>query len=284
METKAASEFSISSMEYTKIRDLIYKKSGMFFPENKKYFLVPKFQKRIETLEFSSFRDYYSFLESPTGNEDEWAQLFNEITINETYFFRDRPQLEALENHVLLPLIEERKTQNKTIRIWSSACSTGEEAYTIAIILLANLKLNASRFDIRILATDISNRTLELAKKGVYNERSVQYVPDKYLDKYFDSHDNAFTIKDDVKKLVKFANINLLNKNQYAHFPSQDIIFCRNVLIYFNDTVRREVVKNLHNKLNSSGYFFTGLSESLHNISSDFKIIFFNRAKAYKKE
>jgi chemotaxis protein methyltransferase CheR len=284
MQSQTASKISIESSDYIKIRDLIYKNSGMFFPENKKYFLVPKFQKRIEALELSSFMDYYSLLQSPTESKEEWSKLFDEITVNETFFFRDQPQLEAFESHVLIPLIEERKKQNKTIRIWSAACSTGEEAYTIAIILLANLKLNASRFDIRILASDISNRTLALAKEGVYNARSVQYVPDKYLDKYFTAYDNKFKINDSVKQLVTFTNANLMNKNQYAHLPSQDIIFCRNVLIYFNDTVRREVVKNLHNKLDSSGYLFTGYSESLHNISNDFKIIFFNRSKAYKKD
>ena len=272
--------------EFVMIRDLLYKKSGMFFPENKKYYLEPKIVKRMEALNFPSFLEYLRFLESGQNNQNEWGILFDEITINETFFFRDQPQLEAFEKHILVPLIEARKnSDNKQIRIWSAACSTGEEPLTLAIILLANLKIFARTFDIRITATDISKKALEMAKKGVYSKRAIQYVPGDYLNKYFTPlQDGHFKIKDTVKDLVKYSFANLRDKSHLSLLPSQDVIFCRNVLIYFDNPVRKEVIKNLYNKLNPSGYLFTGLSESLFNISNDFKLIFFNRAKAYKKD
>lgn len=285
MSLMTSAEGLMTKEEYIKIRELIYEKSGMFFPENRQYFLEPKLKKRLEALNLSSFMDYFWFLQSASKNHREWTILFNEITVNETYFFRDKPLIDAFEQHVLIPLIEERiKQKNKKIKIWSSACSTGEEPYTIAMLLIENLQNYGVSFDIEILASDLSSKVLEAAKQGIYNQRSVQYVPSDYLKNHFTIHDGKYKIKESVKQLVKFSPINLIDEGQLKPIFFQDMIFCRNVLIYFDDKGRKNVINTLYNKLNPGGYLFLGHAETLHNITKSFKLILFNQAKAYKKE
>jgi chemotaxis protein methyltransferase CheR len=225
-----------------------------------------------------------NFIKNP-ANRGELKNLFDAITINETYFFRAEQQFESLEKIIIPELIKNKAgTPNPTIRIWSAACSTGEEPYTIAMIVLEKIKPLYPNVQFQILGSDISNQVLEVARNGIYKEYSVRNMPELYLKKYFISKDGLFYLKDDVKRLVRFSNINLFDATQVRMVSNCDVIFCANVLIYFDIPAKQKVVSYLYDALNVGGYLFVGYSESLHGISKAFKLVHLPKAIAYKKE
>lgn len=194
--------------------------------------------------------------------------LINSLTTNETYFFREFEQLKSFAEHCL-PGVLDRKTRNRDINIWSAGCSTGEEAYTLSIILLEMLD-NYNKWNINIYATDINTEVLKKAERGVYSERSVKYVPREYFAKYFTGKTEEWKVAPDVKRNVKFENVNLINNGAAKFYKNIDFIFCRNVLIYFDDNSRKRVVNSFYESLNIGGYIFLGHSESMSRISTAF--------------
>ncbi|MBI3815524.1 MAG: protein-glutamate O-methyltransferase CheR [Nitrospinae bacterium] len=269
---------------FHQLRDLIYEKSGIYFADAKKYLLENRLVKRLEEKNFKTFEEYYYFLKYDPRRHHELSSLFDSITTNETSFFRNPPQLEAFEKGVMPVVVEShRKSSNNKIRIWSAACSTGEEPYTIAIILLEN-KLLVSGMSVEIVASDISEIVLASARKGVYGSNSIRNTSKQYLDKYFAANSDSYAVKPEVKNMVKFNNINLYDQGKMKMMKGFDVIFCRNVLIYFDEKAKRQVISNLYDSLNICGYLIIGHSESLHNISRAFKLININRMPVYKKE
>ncbi len=269
---------------FTQIRDLIYELSGIFYSESKKYLLEGRISKRLLAKRLNSYEEYFKLINSTQGKE-EIRKLFEVITINETYFFRAEQQFEAFEQ-VLLPEIIEQKKDNpvKTVRIWSSATSSGEEAYTISMLVLEKLQRKYPDVRFQILASDINSAILDTARKGVYKEYAIRNLPDLYLKKYFRRNGSQFIINNEVKKNVKFMRINLFNPQEIKIVTSCDVIFCCNVLIYFNLTSKQQVVSHLYDALNKNGYLFIGYSESLHGVSKAFKLVHLPKAMAYKKE
>jgi chemotaxis protein methyltransferase CheR len=284
MNTNLDNQLILSDGTFRELRDVVYSLCGIYYTESKKYLLEGRISKRIASKGLGSFEDYLNLLKSPQSRH-EVNQLFEAITINETYFFRAEQQFEAFEK-IIIPEILKTKgsTPNPVIRIWSAASSTGEEAYTIAMIFLERIKPLFPHVQFQILGSDINNAVLETARKGVYKEYSIRNVPQNFLNKYFVKQGNTYVLGDEVKKHVKFMNLNLYDSVQMRSIINCDVIFCCNVLIYFDIPSKQQVVSYLYDSLNKGGYLFIGYSESLHGISKAFKLIHLPKAMAYKKE
>ncbi|MBX3044811.1 MAG: protein-glutamate O-methyltransferase CheR [Candidatus Kapabacteria bacterium] len=274
----------MTNEEFEQMRVLIYDLSGIYFTDSKKYLLESRIAKRITANNMKSFADYISFLKLKPGRV-ELDALFEAITINETYFFRVPQQFEALEN-VIIPEIAKLKEglPNPTIRIWSAAASTGEEAYTISIMINERLKYKYPKINFQIIGTDINSAVLESARKAVYKEYAIRNVPDNLLEKYFKKEDNQYILKDEIKRIVRFSQLNLYDNIALRAIPPCDVIFCANVLIYFDIPSKQKVVSDLYNTLTKGGYLFVGYSESLHGISKAFKLVHLPKAMAYQKD
>lgn len=212
-------------------------------------------------------------------------QLLNDLTTNETYFFRNPPQLKALENQ-LLPEVAtpKEKIGFRKLRIWSAGSSSGEEAYTLAMVLLEKRENLLKNWVFDIVGTDINDEVLAKAKEGVFNSYSVRHVPDYYMRKYFKKESmDRFVLSPEVKKLVTFQHLNLYDDNKMIFMKTFDLIFCANVLIYFDTASKSKVVQHFYNNLQPYGYFFVGQSESLHGVNDKFKTVHFPGGFAYKK-
>lgn len=261
---------------FKQLRDFIYEKSGIYIADTKKYLLENRLMRRIQERKLSGYEDYLYLL--LYGNStDEINKLFDVVTTNETFFFRESQQLDVFIEH-LVPTIM-KKNGTKDISIWSAACSTGEEPYTIAILLLEK----GYGVKKEIIGSDISDATLESAKRAVYNSYSLRNVPIQYLKKYFKPNGQNYELSPAVKTAVKFMNINLIDEKKTKLASGKDIIFCRNVLIYFDDKAKKKAVSLLYDSLKPGGYLLIGLSESLHNITRAFKPVVINKVVVYQR-
>lgn len=257
--------------QYKRFVEFIYKNTGIWFEEAKKYFVEKRLLERMEGLGIDSFRDYYFYLKFGTSAV-ELQELYNRLTVNETYFFRDFPQLAGFAEEVL-PLIVRCKnlTGDKTFRIWSAGCSTGEEPYTLAIILLEMLPDPAS-WKIQITATDLNSKVLDAARKGMYGSRSVKDMPPEYLDRYFTQRMDFNLVNLTLKNLIAFNKLNLSDAKAMVEYQGFDVVFCRNVLIYFDANSRQQVMEQFYCSLRSGGYIYLGHSESVGRITELFKM------------
>mgnify|MGYP000170861488 CR=1 FL=1 len=256
---------------FVQIRDMVYAKTGIFVPDNKIYSLKRRMEKRVEALGLPSPKEYIEYLKYADASGREFANLINEVTVNETYFFRNFPQLQVFAEHCL-PDVVERKKQKKqrTVSILSAGSSTGEEPYTLSIICQ---ELLDPSFKFKIDALDIDSKALETAQKGVYSERSIKEVPLRYLEKYFAKTGNVYQVRDLVKKYVHFHRVNLFDRDALLSVgKNYDFVFCRNVLIYFSNESRRKVVESFYAMMNLGGYIFLGHSESLSRITTAFEL------------
>ena len=267
------------------LRDLVYEKTGIYFAENKKYFLENRLQKRVLDRNFKSFEEYHFFLKYDPRRIQEYPLLYDSITTNETSFFRNPLQLEAFENYVLGEITKQAVSPGlKKLRILSLPCSTGEEPYTLSMICLEK-KLPEQGWSLDIQSGDISEAALQSARRAVYGRNAIRNTPPHYLHKYFTGTEGEnFAVKEEVKRFVRFENINLADSAKMKLFKNFDVIFCRNVLIYFDEKMKKKVVADLYDALKPGGYLFIGHSESLHNISRAFRLVNFSRSPIYKKE
>jgi chemotaxis protein methyltransferase CheR len=208
---------------------------------------------------------------------DELNKLYDAITTNETYFFREPQQLQVCVDNVVTMVLEKKPA--KDLKIWSAACSTGEEAYTLVMMLLE--KRSCGR--IEVVASDISNEVLDSAKKAVYGSYSMRNVPEPYLKKYFKSNGWTHELDMSVKSLARFMNINLIDSGKMRTVQGMDLVFCRNVLIYFDDKAKQKVVSMLYDSLRPGGFLIIGSAESLHSVTRAFKPVVFNKVVAYQR-
>ncbi len=271
--------------EFFELQEFIVQVSGIFFPNSKRYLIESRLKRRVEQLGLSSFREYIDFLRFSPYRGKELDILFKLITINETYFFRDELQLKVIEESILPELISSKpKNGFRSLRIWSAGCSTGEEPYTIAMIFLEKIRPRFPDVVVEIVGTDINGAVLEVARAGVYGSYSVRFVPENYLIKYFENKGDEFYLRDEVKRLVRFERVNLVDKFQMLGMRGFDLVLLRNVLIYLEEGARREVVSLIYDSLNRGGYLIVGYSESLRNVTKAFKVVYFEKVVAYKKE
>lgn len=271
--------------EFYTLRDYIYELCGIYFRLEKKYLIEDKIITRMNELSINNISDYIYFLKYNPEKDKELSLLYDYITINETSFFRNKPQMQAFEEIVLPEIIKNiQQDGRKSIRIWSAGCSSGEEPYTISIILKDRIMLDESWY-IDITATDINDTVLEKAKTGIYTDYPLRNTDEKVIKRCFSRiSDKQYKIDDRYKSSIKFRKLNLLDDNAISCLPLFDIIFCRNVLIYFDLNSKIKVLNKFYEMLKPGGYLFLGHSESLHGISAAFKLILFKGALAYKKQ
>jgi chemotaxis protein methyltransferase CheR len=275
----------LSEETFVMLRDFIYSKTGIFFPEKKKYLIEGRLVKRLQVLKLGHFEDYLQLLKYDQLRQNEFEFLCNTITINETSFFRNDAQTDAFQKKFAEEVIEAKKAyNNRTLRIWSAACSSGEEPYSLAMLYLEHLKPRYPELRIEIIGTDINTAVLDMAHKAEYNQYAIRSMPKLYLNKYFDQSNGVYRLRQEVKELVRFEYINLIDREKMRHMMHFDFIFCANVLIYFDEKAKIQVVGDLFNSLNRGGYLFIGFSEMLHRISTAFKLVSIPKTTAYKKE
>ena len=278
-------EFTISPEEFKQLRDFIYDKSGIYIADNRKYLLENRLRNRLKHLNLKSFGEYYYYLQYDAQRTQELNKLFEVVTTNETSFFRNPPQLKVFQDHVLGDLVaRQRKAGDKRIRIWSAGCSTGEEPYTMAIQLCEVLGTELPSWNVRITANDLSEGVLSSARRGVYTEYALRTTPPEMVRKYFLKEEGRFKIKPELKKLITFGQINLSDRMQLKRVERSHIVFCRNVIIYFDDDMKKKVIGSFYDNLLPGGYLLIGHSESLHNISRAFKPTHYPGAIIYRKE
>lgn len=266
-------------------RKYIYESCGIYFQDNKKYLLESRLQKRINFLGLGSFEDYFNYVNDAIKGASEKKYLYEAITINETFFFRNQPQFDAMINNIFPDLIQRKRAAGqKKIRIWSAASSSGEEAYTIAILIRDIVKPKYPDFEFEIVGTDINTAVVETAKKGLYKEYSIRQTPPYYLKKYFHRVENGFQLSNEVMGLANFKIMNLYDDYAMKSMFNFDLVMCANVLIYFDFESKVKVVSKLYDALNAGGYLFIGYSETLHGISKAFKLVSFPKTIGYKKE
>ena len=267
--------------EFRLLRDLISGYCGLYFEESSVYFLERRLQNRLEEKQLTSFLDYYYLLLYGQEKEEELGKVVDVLTTNETYFFREGNQLKTFSEEII-PEICERKKERRTLRIWSAGCSTGEEPYTLAMMALEHRELRG--WNVEIFASDISQRVLQTARKGVYGKSSFRSTEQYYESRYFHRIDSSRSqIDDSVRKLVSFGHLNLLQPEQWTILAHFDIIFCRNVMIYFNLESKKKMVENFHQKLEEGGFLLLGHAESLMNISTSFSLRHFRHDMVYQK-
>lgn len=257
--------------EFRQFAALIYAESGIFLKDTKITLLSNRLRKRLQALNLDSFTEYYNYIGRLADKSQEIEALIDVVSTNETYFFRNERQFDALMQHCFKDIAEKKKSVKK-LRIWSAGCSTGEEPYTIAICVLENKHL-FDGWSVEIVATDIAPSVLEFARKGEYSGRRIEKVPPELLKKYFiqnkDFPEN-YMVRDEVKKIVSFKYLNLFKS---AYPENMDVVFCRNVMIYFDKEHQRKLISGFFKALLKTGYLFIGHSETLHSISEDFSYL-----------
>jgi chemotaxis protein methyltransferase CheR len=275
---------TLSPEQFTQLAQQIYLRLGLQFEEKKTYFLEKRVEKRMEVLGYEDPRDYVFQLCYADPEAKEMQALANLITTNETYMFREYEQLEALANCCLPEVLSAKQARGEQkLRIWSAGCSSGEEAYTLAIIL-QEIFPQSQFWDCEIVASDIDENMLAQARRGRYWWRSVREVPGEYLDKYFTKEGDSYLVRPNTAKLVRFQHLNLHDRSAMRAMRNFDFILCRNVLIYFDDLSRKTAVDHFYNSLNRGGYIFLGHSESIGRISSAFKLKRIEGHLVYAKE
>ena len=276
----ARATLTISDEDFRKFQEFFYRKTGIHFEPSKRYFVDKRLLERIEATDSGSFRSYFTLIRFQADGE-ELQQLTNLMTVNETYFFREEYQFECMVRS-LLPEITARKQAGTTLRIWSIPSSSGEEAYSIAIYLLERWA-GISDWDVEIISSDIDTRILAQARHGLYQERAFQNLPAEYVKKYFRKSPEGYQISEDLRDAVTFTRVNLSEPGETRSYRDFDLIFCRNLLIYFDEISRKAAAETMYDALRPGGYVCLGHSESMSRISSIYKIQKFPEAIVYQK-
>ncbi len=263
-------DIRITDEDFQQFREYFYRRTGIHFDDGKRYFVDRRLAERIKANGDTQFRRYFTFLRFQASGA-EFQALTNLMTVNETYFFREASQLRCLVDSILPELLA-RKRPGEPMRIWCVPSSSGEEPYSIAIHLSENWP-ELARWDVEITASDIDTDILAAAARGVYSRRSVQNVPAPWLAKYFDClDDDGYALRDTIKDAITFTQVNIADVQQTRGYRGFDVIFCRNLLIYFDDLSRRKAAEMFFDALLPGGFICLGHSESMSRITPIFRV------------
>ena len=275
---------TISAEHLEKLAQQIYRKLGLYFDDKKNYFLKTRVAKRMAALGMDDPNDYVFTVSYADTNGLEMQALANLVTTNETYMFREYDQLQGFANYCLPEVLSAKQDRGeKSLRIWCAGCSSGEEAYTLAMIVQEVFPQSLS-WDCKIVATDIDENMLQKVAAARYGQRSVNDVPQEYKDKYLIAEGEGYVVRRRTTALVEPRHLNLNDRMALRTMRGFDFIFCRNVLIYFDDLSRKSVVDHFYNALNPGGYIFLGHSESIGRVTTAFKLRRFENHLVYVKE
>ena len=272
----------MTAEQFSRMSKIIYDRSGIHFPETKKYIIESRLSHRVIELEMEDFDQYIAYLTMGPYQMEEFQEMFNRITINETSFFRNDAQLSVFEDRILPEMLEAR-AKTKRLRIWSAACSTGEEPFTLAMLLHRTLGVRLSDWRIEILGTDISEKALAVAQEGIYTSYAVRTTPSLMKDRYFKEDGRNFILDDTIRSMVNFEKHNLKDRMAARRHGIWDIIFCRNVLIYFDDDMKRDVISMFAKQLAPDGTLFIGHSERIKTLTNDFTQLQIPQGFCYQK-
>jgi chemotaxis protein methyltransferase CheR len=269
--------------DFLLIKEFVAEQFGLVLDEGRESFLAQKLVPRLTELRLTSFADYYAYLKYSPHSDEEQQQFISLLTNNETYFFREDAQLDVLAREIL-PALKEKKLKEgeRTLRIVSAGCSSGEEVYTLAMILLESGHFLWD-WDIAITGVDIDARIIARADLGIYSGRAFQTTPPHFIERYFKKAAEGLQVKDSLRRITSFARGNLLQLGNMLPAESADIIFCRNVLIYFSEETTRQMVTSFAKILKPEGLLFLGHSESLARISTQYVPTRFPGAIIYRK-
>ena len=271
----------MTDSEFRMFSELLRKHCGLHFDESSRFLLERRVGRRVRELGLGGFAAYHYSLRSQGGDE-ELAHLIDLLTTNETYFFRERSQLQALVDEVVPQLLRNRPAgSSRPISIWSAGCSSGEEPYSV-VALAMEAGLDPGR-NLRVIASDISRPVLTKSRRGVYRESSFRDTSEELRRRYFVDKDGLLRISDEVKKHVDFIHLNLLDESKISLLGTMDVILCRNVIIYFDAETKRRVIQTFYDRLRPGGFLLLGHSESLINVSSAFELSHLKRDLVYRR-
>jgi chemotaxis protein methyltransferase CheR len=270
----------MSLEEFRLLRDLIYDYCGIYFQDDARFLVQRRLAPRLDAVGKYTYADYYRYLRYDENRRGELEEIIERVTTNETYFFRESYQLEALRDEIL-PDIHRRRPRGRRLTLWSAGCATGEEVYTIAI-LVRECGL-FGEWDVRVFGNDISRRVLAVARKGAYGRSSFRATEERYLRRYFREADGKYQVRDEIKAMTSFGHLNLLDEGMLSIVGDVDVVLCRNVLIYFDLEARKRAISAFHRKLIKGGYLLLGHSESLLNITTAFELVHLKRDMVYRK-
>lgn len=270
----------MSEEEFRLLRELVQAHCGVFFRDDTRYLLERRLAPRLQALGLASFREYHRFLRYDPARAAELEEAVDAITTNETYFHREPLQLGAFSAEVL-PELARTLAPQRRLRILSAGCSTGEEAYTLAVLVRESGRFEG--WDVEIFGADISRRCLAAARAGAYGDHAFRSPEAERMRRWFRLRGGKWVVDDAIRRMVRFGRENLLDPDALASVARLDAIFCRNVMIYFDLASRRRVLAKLHDRLREGGWLLLGHSESLLNVTADFEIVHLTRDLVYRK-
>jgi chemotaxis protein methyltransferase CheR len=276
-------DVELNEEEFRLLREFIHERFGLFFDEGQRQSLRSRLEGRLAGLDLRSFEDYYHYLRFGPQRAEELDRMISHLTNNETYFFRESPQLQVFADPILKGLKERKaRTGDRALRILSAGCSTGEEAHTLAMIIHDSGQFFWN-WDVQVFGLDVDAAALEKARRAVYFHNSFRSVAPAVLERHFVCQGPGAQVKEGIRKLTQFRQGNLMEPASYEEMAPLDAVFCRNVLIYFSDAATLKVVRLLHQALAPGGYLFLGHAESLSRITDLFTPIRFQGAIVYQK-
>jgi chemotaxis protein methyltransferase CheR len=270
----------LTTEEFHFLRDVIYEHAGLSFDGDAMFLFDRRLGERVEALGFRSFNDYYKYIRFNVRGPAELEEAIERLTTKETYFFRQEYQLRAFSSE-LLPRLALQNADSRRLCIWSAGCSTGEEAYTLAMLVRESGLF--TDWEVRIVGSDICKSSVVTARRGVYHPTSFRVTPEAVRNRYFREEPNGMHVVDRVKQLCHFGQLNLLDSGRASMVGRVDVVFCRNVLIYFDMHSRRRVIDTLQERLLPGGYLLLGHSESLINLSTAFELVHLREDLVYRK-
>ncbi len=271
---------SLSPDEFRLLRDLLYDHCGIMFREEMSYLMERRLRARLGALGLPTFESYHRYLRYDGNRRAELEAAIEALTTNETYFFREPNQLRAFSEEVL-PQLAARNAASRRLRIWSAGCSTGEECYTLAILIHQSGLFRD--WEVEVFGSDISRKVLTAARQAEYSPSALRATGEELKRSYFKLVDGRFSPRADVRAWVSFGHLNLLDGEILQGLPQVDVVFCRNVMIYFDQAARRRVLKTLYRRLVPGGFLFLGHSESLISTTADFELVHLLHDVAYRK-
>jgi len=276
-------DVELSEEEFRLLRDFIHEKFGLFFDDGQRNTLRSRLAARVSSLDLLSFEDYYHYLRFGPQKNEELSRMASHLTNNETYFFREQPQLQVFQEHVLRS-IKDRKARNgeRRLRVLSAGCSTGEEIHTLAMIIYDSGQFFWN-WDVELFALDVDEAALDKARRGIYFHNSFRGLSPAVRERHFSKEGPGERVKEPLRRLIKFRQGNLMDAQSFEGLHPLDAIFCRNVLIYFSDQAIRKVVDHFWRALVPEGYLLLGHAESLSRITDMFTPIRFPGAMIYQK-
>ncbi len=273
--------------EFRLLRDLFAARTGLHFGPEARFTLERRLRDRLMIHKLSSFAEYHQYLRYGARAIEEWDEVLDVLTTNETYFFREQRQLRAFQNE-LLPILHGRARSRRRLTIWSAGCSTGEEVYTIGILVHSSHLFPrdaeaTARWDVRIYGSDISRRCVAAARRAVYTESSFRVTTSDMRRAFFQERHDGWQVADFIRQMCHFGQMSLLDEDRSRVLGKADVIFCRNVLIYFDSRARKTAIEVLYDRLNPGGVLLLGHSESLLNVSTAFELLHLKDDLVYRR-